>query len=125
MMLTLAMASAIYVATIQNAAASAARSAFSNCVREAAAQAKKDNVPLEGLAPQVRQACEAQGSKLKAALVAFDVKNGVKRSQAAEDADLQLEDYYAAQQERYEYEIEAKKPKQAVAAKAEQPATSN
>jgi hypothetical protein len=34
--------------------------------------------------------------------VAFDVKHGVKRSQASSDAQLQLDDYIAMSVEKYE-----------------------
>ena len=116
-MLSLAMASMVYVAAVQNAAANSARSAFSNCVRDAAAKAKQENIPVDDLAAKLRAACEAESAKLKAALVAFDLKNGVSRKQAAADADLQMDDYYVAQEERYRYEIDARKPKEALAAK--------
>ncbi len=122
-MFALAMASAIALATLQSSAAGSARTAFNGCIREAAAQAKKDKVPLETLAAQLRQACDGEGAKLKAALVAFDVKNGVSRKQAGADADLQLDDYYVAQEERYQYEIKASKPKEALAAKPAEPST--
>jgi hypothetical protein len=117
-MLILTLASVISLAAVQNSAASSARSAFGQCVQTAAADAKKKDVPLEGLVAHLRQSCEADAGKLKGALVSFDVKNGVKKAQANEDADLQLEDYYSAQEERYRYEIAARKPKAAVQAAA-------
>ncbi len=113
-MLILTIASVISLAAVQNTAASSARKSFGDCVRTAAADAKKKDVSLEGLVAHLRQTCETDGGKLKSALVSFDVKNGVKRGQASEDANLQLEDYYAAQEERYRYEVDAKKPKVAV-----------
>ena len=124
-MFALATASALALVALQSSAANTARTGFNTCIREAAAQAKKDKVPLENLVAQLRQACEGEGAKLKAALVAFDVKNGVSRKQAASDADLQLDDYYVAQEERYRYEIEANKPREALAAKPADPSTPN
>lgn len=105
-MLTVALASAIVAAAFQNAAATAARTAFVECLRSAAAEAKKSNIAVDGFIPHLRTTCEAQGSKLKAVLIAFDVKNGIGRKQAAGDADLQLEDFYATQEEKYRYEVE-------------------
>ena len=110
-MLVMAMASAMYLAAAQNAAVSSSRTAYADCVRDAAVAVKKDKIPLDQLTPRLREACDAQRTKLKDALVAFDVKNGISRKQAAEDADLQLDDYYLAQEERYAYELEKTPPK--------------
>ena len=99
-------ASAIVLAMLQNAAATSARSALVDCLRTSAAEAKKSNVTADGLTPHMKQACDAQAAKLKAALVAIDVKNGISRKQASADADLQLEDYYATQEEKYRFMLE-------------------
>ena len=48
------------------------------------------------------QQCSAHGASFKAALVAFDVKNGVKKRQAASDAQMQIDDYVAMSAEKYE-----------------------
>ena len=121
-MLILTIASVISLAAVQNSAASSARTTFGECVRAAATDAKKKDVPVEALIAHLRQSCEADAGKLKNALVSFDVKNGVKRAQANSDANLQLEDYYAAQEERYRYEVAAKtKAKSAVQAAAAPP----
>jgi CRISPR/Cas system-associated exonuclease Cas4 (RecB family) len=117
-MLILTVASVISLAAVQNSAASAARTTFGECVRAAAADAKKKEVPLEGLVAHLRQSCAADADKLRTTLVSFDVKNGVKKAQANEDAELQLQDYYAAQEERYRYEVAARKPKAPVQAAA-------
>jgi hypothetical protein len=117
-MIILTLASVISLAAVQNSAASAARTTFGECVRTAATDAKKKDVPLEGLIAHLRQSCEADAGKLRSALVSFDVKNGVNKAQANADAELQLEDYYAAQEERYRYEVAARKPKAAVQAAA-------
>lgn len=114
-MITFLIASTLYAAAIQNAASTSARSALTSCLRSAVAQAKSTKVAPDALAPHMKQACEAAAGKLKAALVAFDVKNGIGRKQASADADLQLEDYYAAQEDKYRYELE----------KTSQPASSN
>jgi hypothetical protein len=121
-MIILTLASVISLAAVQNSAASAARTTFGECVRTAATDAKKKDVPLEGLVAHLRDSCTAEAAKLRSALVNFDVKNGVKKAQANADAELQLDDYYAAQEERYRYEVAARKPK-APAQAAAAPAT--
>ena len=105
-MLSAVLASAIYAAAMQNAAATSARSALVECLRSAAAEAMKTNVAADGLTPHMRATCSAQAAKLKSALVAFDMKNGISRKQAGADADLQLDDYYATQEDKYRYQLE-------------------
>ena len=114
-MLSMVIASAISAAAFQNAAATNARSALMTCLRSAVADAEKGKMAVEALTPHLRQACAADAGKLKSALVAFDVKNGIGRKQAAEDADLQLDDYYATQEEHYRYDVEKRSPKAASA----------
>lgn len=105
-MITLVIASAISVAAVQNAAANSARSALTDCLRSAVAQAKSAKVAPDAVVAQMKQACGAQAEKLKTALVAIDLKNGISRKQASADADLQLEDYYMTQEDKYRYELE-------------------
>lgn len=57
--------------------------------------------------------CQAQADTLKAGLTGFDVKNGIKRSQAAADAQAQIDEYFTMAAERYE--SRAPKAKQASA----------
>lgn len=107
-MFSLAFASAIFLAAVQNSAATSARSALTDCLRSAVSQAKSSNVAADALTAHMRQACTAQAGKLKSVLMAFDMKNGISRKQAGADADLQLDDYYAVQEEKYRYELERK-----------------
>lgn len=103
-MIELVIASAIQFAGMQTAAANNARTALRACIKTAAAQAKTQKVPLEGFADFVRQQCSAQETGLKSALWAFDSKNKVPRRQSESDASLQIEDYVASAQDRYEME---------------------
>lgn len=105
-MIMLLIASTIFAAAVQNAAATSARSALTDCLRSAVAQASTNKLAADAIVSHMRQACDAPAGRLKAALVAFDVKNGISRKQAAEDADLQLDDYYATQEEKYRYLLE-------------------
>lgn len=109
-MIAFVVASVVYAAAVQAAPVAAERTAFAQCVKKAADAAKEGKVAIEGFTAHLQQACSAEGMKFKTKLVAFDVKNGVKRAQASEDADLQLEDYYAAQEDRYRYELDKTAP---------------
>ena len=61
---------------------------------------------------------EAFEATFKAALVAFDTKNGVKRDRASSDADMQLDDYLATSQEKYAAKVKFDAPPKAAPAPA-------
>lgn len=87
--------------TFMQASIAAPRQDFSNCLNRAALQAASQQIAPDQFNAFASQQCSAQGASFKAALVAFDVKNGVKRAQAAADAQLQIEDYLAVSLEKY------------------------
>ena len=101
-MIGLTIASAVYLAGLQ-ASITGPRMAFGNCLKQAEASAKAQKVSLDAYADFLRTACSAQGDKLKAALVAFDVKNGVGRSRASNDAAADVTEQFSASQENYEW----------------------
>lgn len=88
--------------TMLQASIAAPRQNFSDCLNRAASQAASQQIAPDQFNAFASQQCAAQGASFKAALVAFDVKNGVKRAQAAADAQLQVEDYLAISLEKYE-----------------------
>lgn len=77
------------------------RQAYAACLKDAVANAKVANVPPDGFKAFAHQACAAAEQKFKASLVAFNVKNGMGRKSAAEDADLQIDDYLYSAEDRY------------------------
>ena len=87
--------------TFMQASIAAPRQDFSNCLNRAGLQAASQQIAPDQFSAFASQQCAAQGTSFKAALVAFDVKNGVKRAQAAADAQLQVEDYLAISLEKY------------------------
>jgi hypothetical protein len=88
------------------------REAYSECLAQASKQAMAQKVAPDQYSAFAVQQCAAQGASFKSALIAFDVKNGVKRAQATADAQLQLDDYVAMSAENYE----ARAPKAAQSA---------
>ena len=90
-MVILTMASAVSLLALQ-ASVNAPRSAFAACIKEAEAKAKTDKLKPDAFGEHVRSACDPAGQKLKSALVAFDTKNGIGRTQAAADAQMVLDD---------------------------------
>ena len=111
--------SAIFAFAVQ-AAVNTPRAAFSACLKQASAKALDSKVPVDGYVAHLTNACSAEATAFKNALVNFDVKNGVKRGQASEDAQAQIDDYMAASSENYAARVDP-----APAKEASQPAAVN
>jgi len=88
--------------TILQASIAAPRQDFTDCLKKTSLQAAAQQVAPDQYSAYAAQQCAAAGASFKAALVAFDTKNGVKRSQASSDAQAQLADYIAMSAEKYE-----------------------
>ena len=109
-MIGLVIGSAVYLVAMQ-AAVNVPRAAFSDCLKQAGVKATAAKVDPEAFGDFIRGQCTAQTAAFKEALVSFDVKNGVKRSQASSDADLQIDDYVAGSTDNYSARFVASKPK--------------
>ena len=77
------------------------RDNYADCLGKAGSQAAAQQVAPEQYAAFASQQCAALAERFMAALIAFDTKNGIKRARAAEDAQLQVEDYLAMSVEKY------------------------
>ena len=110
---------------VLQASIAAPRQDFTDCLKKASLQAMAQKVSPDQYGAFATQQCSGPGASFKAALIAFDVKNGVKRGQAASDAQLQIDDYVAMSAEKYEAKADfAAKPSptpQAVQAAAPAP----
>lgn len=113
-MIIVAIASMFAVATVDTAA-SAQRSALSKCLKESVAKAKSAKVEVGAFDAYMRSQCAAQEADLRKAVIAIDVKNGISRKDAAENADMDVGDYFVSTGERYEAEVGRLQPKQAQA----------
>ena len=112
-------ASAFTLVALQ-AGINAPTEAFRGCLREASTKASNEKVGGEAIETYLRTNCSVQMDSLKAAVVAFRVKNGMSKKAAAEDANMTVEDYVAAPVEKYKFMIELNTPKpQAAAAPAQ------
>ena len=72
-------------------------------MKDAGTKAESQNVAADGYEAFLTSACAAQAASLKSALVAFDVKNGIRKATAEADAQAQIDDYHATAKEKYEY----------------------
>ena len=113
-MIAILMASAINLAGLQ-ATIAAPTSAFRSCLRDAAAKAKTEKVTGDGIEAYLRNACSGQMGTLKEALIAFRMKNGMSRKDAAGDASMTVDDYIATPADNYRFMADMEKPKSAPA----------
>jgi hypothetical protein len=87
--------------TFLQASIAAPRQDFTDCLKKASLQAAAQKVAPDQYGTFVSQQCANQAASFKAALVAFDTKNGLKRAKASSDAQAQVDDYVAMSQEKY------------------------
>lgn len=113
-MIILTMASAVYLAGLQ-ASITGPRMAFTNCLKKAEASARAEKVSADAYTEYLRTACGGQGEKLKAALVAFDVKNGVSRARASNDASADVADGFSSSADNYKWLAKSDAPAESAA----------
>lgn len=130
-MIALIAASAVYMVASQ-ASMAVPTNAYKDCLKQASIQAKKDKVAGDAYEAYARNACSGQITTLRDALIAFTVKNGMSRKDAAKDADLTVDDYLLSSVDNYKFlagvsaenaklEAEAKAKAAAAATPAAQP----
>ena len=101
-MLVLVMGSALYMIAAQ-ASMAAPTNAFKDCLKQTSLKAKSERVAPSNYEAYARNACSAQLSGLTTAITSFNVKNGMKRKDAADDAELTAGDYLASSVDKYQY----------------------
>ena len=77
------------------------RKNFVACLKGAFEAALTQHVPTSDYGAFAIKSCDSQANNLKSGLVGFDVKNGVRRTQASADAAAQVDDYIAMSTEKY------------------------
>jgi hypothetical protein len=100
-MIGLTIASAIFVALFQTAAADGARTALRTCIKQAAVEAKGQKITNDAFPGFVRGKCTAQETSFKSAVWAFDSKNKVSKKQSESDVEFQVEDFVTSAADRY------------------------
>ena len=105
------MFSAILIAAMwQTAAINSQRDTYLGCLGKARETAKVEKIAADGFEPYARTNCAAAAADLKAALIAFDVKNKISRKQADADAQVQLDDFIAGETQVYQRNAGAAAP---------------
>ena len=120
-MIALLGASALALAGLQ-AAIAGPTTAFRGCLHDAATKAAGEKVSADAIEPYLRSACTVQMESLKGAIVAFRIKNGMARKQAASDAEMTVDDYVATPADNYKFRLSTTAPSAdaAPAARAQQ-----
>jgi hypothetical protein len=103
-------ASSIFLTGLQ-AGIAAPTDSFRACLREASSKATGEKVAGAAFEAYARNACSAQMTALKSAVVAFRMKNGMARKAAAADADMTVDDYVATFVDKYSFMAEMNAPK--------------
>jgi hypothetical protein len=116
-MIALLGASALILAALQ-ASIAAPTSAFRGCLHDAATKATSSKVSADTIETYLRNACTAQMSTLKAALVEFRLKNGMGKKAAADDAEMTIDDYVSTPADNYKFMASQNAPKTSPAAAA-------
>ncbi len=119
-MISLLVASAVGLTALQ-AGIDIPRKNYVACLKGALDSAVSQNVPAADYGAYIAKTCAAQADSLRSGLIGFDVKNGIKRTQAAADAQAQIDDYVAMSTEKYEARLAVSKPRPAPAANAAAP----
>jgi hypothetical protein len=95
----------IIAAALQATVAAGPRREYVACLKTAVSQASGQKIAPDGFAAFAQQSCSAIEQNFKAELVKFLTKNGMSKSSAAEDANLQIEDYVYSAEERYRDQV--------------------
>ncbi|MES2904574.1 MAG: hypothetical protein V4696_10350 [Pseudomonadota bacterium] len=100
-MISLLVAGAVGLTALQ-AGIDIPRKNFTTCLSSTYSDALSKKVEVGAYSAFLTAACSTQADSLRNGLIAFDVKNGIKRAQAAADAQVQIDDYLAMSGENYE-----------------------
>lgn len=96
-------------AAISAGVAGEPRQAYSACLKGAVTNAKAANVPADGFKAYAHQTCAAAEDSFRKSLAAFNVKNGMSRKSATEDAQVQIDDYVFTAEDKYRFSLSAPK----------------
>src|SRR5688500_12913328 len=106
-------ASLLAAAAIFAGASGEPRQAYAACLKDAVANAKIAKVAPDGFKAYAQQSCASAEESFKASLAAFNVKNGMGRKSAMEDAQVQIDDYVFTAEDRYRFSLQPPRTSQA------------
>jgi hypothetical protein len=107
-MIVLLVSTSITMAALQ-ASIAAPTDAFRGCLHTANETATKEKVNPDGIEDYYRTTCSVQMDSLKAAVIAFRMKNGMAKKAASADADMTVEDYMSGPADKYRFAADTQK----------------
>lgn len=113
-MIALLGASALTLAALQ-ASIAAPTTKFRGCLHDAATKASSEKVSADTIETYLRNACTVQMGTLKEALIAFRLKNGMSKKEAASDAQMTIDDYVSTPADNYKFTVKEDAPKEPAA----------
>lgn len=97
----------IFAAALMLAGAGAdLRHDFSDCLKQASAQARNQKVGVEGFVAFAKTNCANTEAPFQASLVSANVSHGMSKKSAASDAASQIDDYYSERLDTYKADLE-------------------
>lgn len=81
------------------------RPAYSACLKDAVANARIAKIPADGFKAYAHQTCAAAEDSFKKSLAAFNMKNGMGKKSATDDAQVQIDDYVFAAEDKYRFSL--------------------
>jgi hypothetical protein len=113
-MIALLAASAVYLTGLQ-ATIDTPRQAFWACVKVQKSKAVDQKVGGDGFEAYLRNACSNEIQSLQSAIAVVDMKNGMTRKAATQDAASSINDYVSDPVDTYKTDFAAAAPKLAAA----------
>ena len=86
---------------------------FSDCLKQASAQARNQKVGVEGFIAFAKTNCANAEAPFQASLVTANVSHGMSKKSAASDAASQIDDYYSERLDSYKIDMEPLPPEPA------------
>jgi hypothetical protein len=88
---------------------------FVSCLKNAATQAQRQKITVDGFVDFARTTCANAEEPFKATLVNANVQHGMSRKESASDASQQVNDYYSEWKGKYSDDAPAAAPAKAAA----------
>lgn len=96
----------LLAAALQAAVAAGPRKEYVACLKTAESEALKRRLPVDQYGAFAHQNCAAIETQLRAGLTSFGIKNGLSKTAAADDAQMQIDDYVFSSEQRYADKLE-------------------
>ena len=101
-MISIALATALYVSAAQSGPSPVPRKNYSACLVRFSKEKAEAKLDVDSFKTAAKAACASEEAIFKKSVVDHDVKMGIRRAEAEEGADLQIEDYLINTADNYQ-----------------------